>query len=90
MQKFTNMTNFLEYNRLFGMLFTKGDQYDIIYTEKEGAFVLTDTLSYKDVTPPPKPQADAWQWNDDQLCYTTKSLFADGTQSLLFLFFFFK
>jgi len=26
------------------MLFTKGDQYDIIYTEKVGAFVLTDTF----------------------------------------------
>lgn len=51
-KKFTNMINFLEYSRLLGMLITKGEQYDIIYIG-EGAFVLTDTLSYKNATPPP-------------------------------------
>lgn len=47
------MINYLEYSRLLGMLFTKEDQYDIIYTEKEGAFVLTDTFSCKNITPSP-------------------------------------
>lgn len=34
------------------MLFTKGEQYAIIFTE-EGAFILSDTLSYENATPPP-------------------------------------
>lgn len=47
------MNHFLEYSRLFVMLFTKGDQYDIIYAEKLGAFIINDTPCCKNATLPP-------------------------------------
>lgn len=78
------MIHFLEYSRLFVMLFTKGDQCDTIHREEEGVFVLNDTLPVRMQLLHTLPQQMLVDKN-----VIRKSLFADGTHSFLFVWFFF-